>query len=73
MDRQFDPSSEKKRSPRFTQMLLIDTPAPVSAPRRENPVVKKLLNSDPDSMTPRDALAFLYELVNDARNDENKP
>ncbi|WAI00704.1 DNA mismatch repair protein MutS [Methanogenium organophilum] len=54
------PASEGKRAPRYTQMLLLD--APESGCVTESPALIELKNLDPDSMTPRDALAKIYEL-----------
>ena len=54
------PVSEGKRAPRYTQMLLMD--APSGAPATESPAVLELKNLDPDSLTPREALAKIYEL-----------
>ena len=37
--------------------------APVSVPLAQNPVVDSLKDLDPDTLTPREALDFLYTLV----------
>ncbi|HZD44107.1 MAG TPA: DNA mismatch repair protein MutS, partial [Methanomicrobiales archaeon] len=49
---------------RYTQMLLIDSPA--GGTTQENPAVKILNEMDPDSMTPKQALETLYELKRQA-------
>lgn len=54
------PVSEGKRAPRYTQMLLMDAPAGVCA--TESPALIELKNLDPDSLSPREALAKIYEL-----------
>ncbi|MDD4299022.1 MAG: DNA mismatch repair protein MutS [Methanomicrobium sp.] len=54
-----------KKMPRYTQLLLLDSPGPVSSPKKEEPVLKKIKDLDPDSMSPREALAYLYEIKNE--------
>lgn len=54
------PVSEGKRAPRYTQMLLMDAPGGACA--TESPAIIELKNLDPDSLTPREALAKIYEL-----------
>ena len=54
------PVSEGKRAPRYTQMLIMD--APGGGYDTESPAVIELRNLDPDSLTPREALAKIYEL-----------
>jgi DNA mismatch repair protein MutS len=54
--------------PRYTQMLLVDQPPAAQSPMDEN--TKKFVNRvkelDPDSLTPREALAVLYQLREEA-------
>ncbi|MBP2132878.1 DNA mismatch repair protein MutS [Methanomicrobium sp. W14] len=69
-EKQYDPKSGRKM-PRYTQLLLIDNPEPVSSPRKEDPVLKKLKSIDPNSVNPREALALLYELKKEAGDDNN--
>jgi DNA mismatch repair protein MutS len=52
---------EGGRVQRYTQMLLVDT-----GPGPENPVLEELRELDPDSLTPRQALTLLYEMVRKA-------
>jgi DNA mismatch repair protein MutS len=54
------------KTPRYTQMLLVDVP-----PARENPVIQDLRHIALDGMTPLDALLKLYELQRRI-NDEEK-
>jgi len=56
---------EKGKTPRYTQVLLIDAPGGVK--ETKNPVLIELQNLDPDSMTPREALVKLYELQKKAQ------
>ena len=56
---------EKGKTPRYTQVLLIDAPAGVK--ETKDPVLIELKNLDPDSMTPREALVKLYELQKKAQ------
>lgn len=56
---------ERGKAPRYTQMLLIDAPGGVK--ETIDPVLIELRNLDPDSMTPREALAKLYELQKKAQ------
>ncbi|MBT8507116.1 DNA mismatch repair protein MutS [Methanomicrobiaceae archaeon CYW5] len=58
-------STERGKTPRYTQMLLIDAPGGVK--ETTDPVLIELRNLDPDSMTPREALAKLYELQKKAQ------
>lgn len=64
-------SEKGRKTPRYTQMLLINSPEPVSSPKREDPILNKLKQVDPDSMSPREALAFLYELKDESGAEEN--
>jgi DNA mismatch repair protein MutS len=50
------------RVQRYTQMLLVDAPGPAG----EDPVTRELRELDPDQLSPREALALLYELVEKA-------
>lgn len=54
------PMTDGKRAPRYTQMLLMD--APGGGAVSESPAVIELRNLDPDSLSPREALAKIYEL-----------
>jgi DNA mismatch repair protein MutS len=56
---------QKGKTPRYTQVLLIDAPGGVK--ETTDPVLIELRNLDPDSMTPREALAKLYELQKKAQ------
>ncbi len=56
---------QKGKNPRYTQVLLID--APGGGKETTDPVLIELRNLDPDSMTPREALAKLYELQKKAQ------
>ncbi|WP_317137860.1 DNA mismatch repair protein MutS [Methanochimaera problematica] len=67
-DKQYNDGNGKKQ-PRYTQMLLIDSPKPVDPPKRDDPVIKKIEGIDIDSMSPREALTFLYGLKNDLEGD----
>ncbi|MEM3397265.1 MAG: DNA mismatch repair protein MutS [Thermoplasmata archaeon] len=51
-----NPEKARKRQPRYTQMLLIDTPAP------KHPVMLELEKTDPNTITPLDALNLLVKL-----------
>jgi len=59
--------SGDKKMPRYTQMLLVDLPAPLPV---VHPVISELKDLDIDSLTPRDALARLYELQNSVKKED---
>ncbi|MCK4270888.1 MAG: DNA mismatch repair protein MutS, partial [Methanogenium sp.] len=59
--------SGDKKMPRYTQMLLVDLPAPLPG---VHPVISELKDLDIDSLTPRDALARLYELQNSVKKED---
>jgi DNA mismatch repair protein MutS len=54
--------------PRYTQMLLVDQPGVVEPVLDENTktLLKKVKDLDPDSLTPREALAIIYQLREEA-------
>lgn len=59
--------------PRYTQMLLVDQP-PVSEPSLDENTKKflsRVKDLDPDSLTPREALAVLYQLREEAGGTDN--
>ncbi len=64
-DREY--GSGDKKMPRYTQMLLVDLPATVPV---VHPVIGELKDLDIDSLTPRDALARLYELQNSVKKED---
>ncbi|NYT05067.1 MAG: DNA mismatch repair protein MutS [Methanomicrobiales archaeon] len=59
------PAPEGRRSPRYTQMLLVSDPPASTA---EHQVVADLAGADLDALTPKDALLFLYDLQKKARS-----
>lgn len=56
-----------RKVPRYTQMLLIDTP---DSEKREHPVIGQLKNLDLNTMTPLDALVMLHDLKRKTRDGE---
>ncbi|WP_421908123.1 DNA mismatch repair protein MutS [Methanolacinia petrolearia] len=54
--------------PRYTQMLLVDQPTAVEPALDENTksLLKRVKDLDPDSLTPREALAVIYQLREEA-------
>lgn len=64
---------EGRRQPRYTQMLLVDSPASAEPSMSENTkrLLKTVKDLDPDSLTPREALAVLYQLREESGGTEN--
>jgi DNA mismatch repair protein MutS len=60
-----------KKIPRYTQLLLMDNPEPEASPKHDSILIKKIKETDLDSMSPREALAFLYELKKDSGAENN--
>jgi len=61
-------NTEGRRQPRYTQLLLVDSPAvtETSLDEDEKKVVERIRDLDPDSLTPREALAILYQIKEEA-------
>ena len=49
----------------------MDNPEPEASPKHDSILIKKLKETDLDSMSPREALAFLYELKKDSGAENN--
>lgn len=61
-------SVEGRKQPRYTQLLLVDTPgvAEPSLNEDEKKLIRRIKDIDPDSITPREALAIIYKLKEEA-------
>ncbi len=63
---------EGRKQPRYTQVLLVDSPvvAEPAPDEKTGNLLNRLKNLDPDSLTPREALAILYQLRDEAEGGD---
>lgn len=68
-EKEYSPAGKKQ--PRYTQLLLVDSPAVAESPSGEKAgrIMKKVTELDIDSMTPREALTVLYQLKEESGDD----